>query len=114
MLAIVAAFKEEIKDYLKVGQFKITDRNEYLRAYLSKSLPDVVVIVGGFGKDRSQEAVEFAIERYRANAIISPGFAGGARAGLTSGDLFVCELCNVIRMRKSESEADAAFDWVAR
>lgn len=121
MLAIIAAFKEEIREYLKIGQFKATDSEGHLSAYLSKSLLDVVVILGGFGKNASQEATELAIEKYRAKAIVSPGFAGGAKPGLASGELFVCDKLMTLEgpaaFWKPESASerfvgDSAISWV--
>ena len=90
MLAIVAAFKEELKDYLRRGKFKVAERTEHLRFYRSASKPQVVAVVGGYGRERAQQATREVIERYRPEVIVSAGFAGGVKPGIGTGDLFLC------------------------
>ena len=91
MLAVAAAFKEEINDYLKAGGFRVAGRNDFLRFYLSSRVANVVVAVGGVGKQRAQEATEQLIESYRPECVLSVGFAGGVQSGLSPGDLFICD-----------------------
>lgn len=91
MLAIVAAYKDEVSTYLKRGGFKFTGRDEGFGVYRSTSGPDVVVSEGGVGKERCQENVQFMSERYRPDLLISAGFAGGAVRTAKPGDVFICE-----------------------
>ena len=91
MLAVVAAFKEEINDYLKAGGFRVAERSEFIRFYRSSEVTNVVVAVGGVGKQRAQAAAKQLIESYSPECVISVGFAGGVQSGLKPGDLFVCD-----------------------
>ena len=91
MLAVVAAFKEEINDYLKSGGFQVADKSESLRIYRSSRASNVVVAVGGVGKERAQAAAKQLIESYRPECVLSVGFAGGVQSGLNPGDLFICD-----------------------
>ena len=92
MRAIVAAFREEIRDYLKRGKFRVADRDDSLRFYYqSRLVPEVVVVEGGPGKQRAVDATEQLIERYNPDLIISAGFAGSVQEGIKTGDLFICD-----------------------
>ena len=102
MLAVVAAFKEEINDYLKSGGFRVAERGEFLRFYRSSRATNVVVAVGGVGKQRAQAAAKQLIESYSPECVLSVGFAGGVQSGLKPGDLFICD-------RLMSIEGPAAF-----
>ena len=91
MIAIFAAFKEEIRDYLKAGRFRVVEREGSFLFYLSELRPRIVVVEGGFGNERAAEAVRTAIERYNPETIVSAGFAGAVRNDLVAGDLILCE-----------------------
>lgn len=91
MLAVVAAFKEEVKDYLERRAFRLESQEKPLRFYESPEEPGVVVVVGAFGRTRAEQATKRVIERYKPDYIVSAGFAGGSRGGLRPGDLFVCD-----------------------
>jgi adenosylhomocysteine nucleosidase len=89
LLAVVVAFREEVKDYLKKGEFRAVDRGDTARFYVSTVKPEVVVVEGAIGRRRAQDATRELIERYEPEFILSAGFAGGVKAGLTPGDLFI-------------------------
>ena len=91
MLAIVAAFRQEIGGYLKEGDFRAVAQDGLLRFYESPSVSDVVVVEGGVGRSGAGEAATQVIERYQPDAVVSAGFAGGVRGGLKAGDLYVCD-----------------------
>ena len=91
MLAIVAAFKEEVNDYLRRGGFRVAAREGSFRFYQSLARPGVVVAEGGIGRQRAEEATRLSIERYGPEVIVSAGFAGGGRPGLNVGDVFLCD-----------------------
>ena len=91
MLAIVAAVKEEIKDYVRRGKFQVEARDGPRRFYLSPSHPEVVVVEGGVGRSKAQEATRQLIDRYEPDFIVSAGFAGGVQPGFSPGDLVVCD-----------------------
>lgn len=90
MLAIIAALKEEVKSYLREGDFRVVARDRFLRFYQSPSESEVVVVEGGLGRERAEKAATQVIDRYRPDVIVSAGFAGGVRAGLIPGDLYLC------------------------
>lgn len=98
MLAITAAFEREVKDYLKAGSFTRVRKERgqaagpgAIRFYLSSAVRDVVVVVGGFGREASGEAVRLVVEKYTPDLLVSAGFAGGAQPGLNPGEVFVCK-----------------------
>lgn len=91
MLAIIAAFKEEVEGYLKSAGFRVTDQDNAIRFYQSSSVPDVVVAEGGVGRQQAEVATEMIIKRYSPSLIICAGFAGGVKEGAGVGDLFICD-----------------------
>ncbi len=91
MLAIVAAFKDELSEYLKGGRFRVAYKDGNIRAYESEEFPDVAVLEGGIGKDMAQAATQLAVERYSPKLIVSAGFAAGAKREMETGDVFVCD-----------------------
>jgi len=92
LLAIVAAFREEVRDYLKRGKFRAVAQDDSLRFYYQSQLkPEVVVVEGGPGRQRAVDATKQLIERYKPDFLISAGFAGGVQAGINTGDLFICD-----------------------
>ncbi|MDP6421352.1 MAG: hypothetical protein QF477_16215 [SAR202 cluster bacterium] len=91
MLAIVAAFKDEVSEYLKDGRFRVAHKDGNLTAYESETIPDVAVLEGGVGKDMAQVATQLAVDRYAPKLVVSAGFAAGAKTGMETGDLFVCD-----------------------
>ena len=91
MLAIVAAFKDEISDYLRRGRYRLTVAEGRLRIYQSELVPEVVVSEGGVGKDLSQKGTLRIVERFRPDMVISAGFAGGAMTGANTGEAFFCD-----------------------
>ena len=91
MLAIIAAFHQEVSDYLENGRFSVADQHDHLRLYRSDVKPHVVVIEGGIGREKAEEATTLAIEKYRPDYIVCAGFAGGVREDAKVGDLFLCD-----------------------
>ena len=91
MLAIVAAFKDEISEYLRRGRYRVTVTEGRLRIYQSELIPGVVVSEGGIGKELSQKGTWLVVERFRPDLVISAGFAGGAMAGANAGEAFFCD-----------------------
>ena len=91
MLAIVAAFKDELSGYLKRGRFQVTEQDNGFRIYQSMQVPEVVISEGGIGKERSQESARLTAERFKPDMMISAGFAGGASEDATPGDVFLCD-----------------------
>ncbi|MDP6070883.1 MAG: hypothetical protein QGG34_04860 [SAR202 cluster bacterium] len=91
MIAIVAAFKDEVSEYLNDGRFRVTHKEGRLKAYESDNFPKVVVLEGGIGKDLAQSAAHMAVERYGPELMVSAGFAAGAKTGVGTGDTFVCD-----------------------
>ena len=91
MLAVVAAFKEEVGSYLAEGEFRVELQENSLRFHRSRARPGIVVVEGGVGKRGALEAARKVIEQCRPDVVISAGFAGGVRAGMSPGDLFICD-----------------------
>lgn len=91
MLAIIAAFKIEIKGFLKTADFRVTSESGPLRFLTSEPGNNVVAVYGALGKERATRATETVISRYDANVVVSTGFAGGVRPGLRTGQVVICE-----------------------
>ena len=91
MLAIVAAFKDEISEYLSRGRYQVTATEGRLRIYQSELIPEVVVSEGGVGRELAQRGTRQLVERFRPDVVISAGFAGGARTGANTGEAFFCD-----------------------
>ena len=91
LLAIVAAFKDEISEYLGRGGYRVTVTEGRLRIYESELIPRVVVLEGGVGKELSQRGTRAIVERFRPDMVISAGFAGGAMTGANTGEAFFCD-----------------------
>ena len=90
-LAVVTAFKEEVKDYLKTGRFRVAAREGQIQLYRSSSQAGVVVAVGAVGRKRAEEATIHLIERFQPGLIVSAGFAAGVQPGLNAGDIVLCD-----------------------
>ena len=91
MLGVVVAFRDEVNDYLKSGDFRVVTEDEHLRFFRSNTDNDVVVVVGAIGKEWAQEATSQLVKVYRPDLVVSAGFAGGAKEGQKTGDLFLCD-----------------------
>ncbi len=96
MLAVVAAFRQEIGEFLNSGSFRESERPDgdwgRLRFYTSRAIPGVAVVEGGFGRDGATESVRGAIARCPSgapDAIICAGFSAGAVEGQKTGDVVV-------------------------
>ena len=90
LLGIVVAFKEEVNDYLKRLKFRVTAQESGLKLYQSPREPDVVIVQGGVGRHRAQQATRLLAENFEPEFIIGAGFSGGVQQGLSPGDLFLC------------------------
>ena len=91
MLGIVTAFREETRDYLKQGGFRLVERNGRFKFYRSEAESGVALVQGGVGRWQAVEATRQLVEGYAPTLIVSAGFAGGVQKGLSAGDVFVCE-----------------------
>ncbi len=91
MIGVVAAFRDEIRGYLKRGRFRFEGREEGFRVHKSEANPRIVVIDGGIGKLRAQQATRALVESFDPELIVSAGFAGGLKADQHTGDLFICD-----------------------
>ena len=91
VLAVVAAFKDEIRGFLRNGKFRVVQKANDLMTYESEGWPEVVVIEGAVGKDKAEFATRNVIKKYKPDFVISAGFAGGVREGLSAGDVFICD-----------------------
>ncbi len=91
LLAIVAAFKDEISEFLNTGRYRVTVTEGRLRIYQSELIPEVIVSEGGVGKELSQMGTLQLVERFQPDMVISAGFAGGTMAGSDAGEAFFCD-----------------------
>ena len=110
MLAIVAAFKDEVKDYIAARKFRVKVRDGSVRFYESKSTPEVVVVDGAVGRVRAVDAARSVIRRYSPDLILSAGFAGGVQQGLKAGDVFLCDRLMAIEGPAMFWELDDALE----
>lgn len=85
------ALKEEIHRWLEHQTFRCQGGSSLPRFYESSTETEVVVVEGGIGRQKAEATTIQTIESYHPSTIISAGFAGGAREGLRSGDLLLCQ-----------------------
>lgn len=90
MIAIVAALRDELRDFLAQGLFGPAEVVSGVRFYLSESAPLVVVVEGGVGR-RSAQSAAGTVGRFRPTLIASVGFAGGASLDLQTSDIVLCD-----------------------
>ena len=91
MLAVVAAFREEIVGYLKSAGFRKVAQSGEVRLYTSDSVPHVVVSDGGFGRARVGDCVAEVVTRFDPHLVVSAGFAAGTRVGQPTGSAVICD-----------------------
>ncbi len=91
MLGIVAAFKEEVSEYLARGRFRLVERNGPYRFYRARRGPAAALALGAVGKRGATEATRHLVENYGPRLVVSAGFAGAVRPDLDTGDVFVCD-----------------------
>ena len=106
----MAAFREEVSPYLRGGRFRVASRDGALRFYESDLQPGVVVVEGGAGRERAEEATNQVIKRYAPDFIVSAGFAGAVEPGLRPGDLFVCDRLMSIEGPAAVWRADSVME----
>ena len=90
-LAIIAAFRSEIGDYLRRGGFREVARSGGLRFHRSESVPRVVAVAGCLERAAAREGVRAAASQFGAEMILSAGFAAGAKSGQPSGSALICD-----------------------
>ncbi len=90
MIGVLAALKREVSHYLEMGGFSARDESFGVRCYRSKER-DIVVALSGVGRVRAEEASRALLQRFDLDALISVGFAGGAKPGQSTGDVYVCD-----------------------
>ena len=90
MIGVLAAVRREVSHYLEVGGFSADDESFGVRCYRSKER-DVVVALSGVGRVRAEEAARAFLRRFRLDALVSAGFAGGVAPGQKTGDVYVCD-----------------------
>ncbi len=96
MLAIIAAFEDEIKDYLSSGGLRLIEQKGVLCYYRSSGETEIIVAVGAFGRERAEEATRHVIDEYECAMVVSAGFGGGAKPGLLPGDIYVCDAVKAV------------------
>lgn len=91
MLAILAAMRDEVSDYLGAGGFAVVARRDSLCLFRSPSVPEVMVVEAGIGRERALRAVRYLAQEWRPDVVLSVGFAGAVRPGLKAGDVVLCD-----------------------
>ena len=110
MLAIIAAFREEVRAYLDAHRFKAASDEGSLRFYESEAAPGVVVVDGAVGRARAAKAADVVIHRYRPDLVLSAGFAGGVLEGQDTGDVFLCDRLMAVEGPAIFWEPDAVLE----
>ena len=116
MLAVIAAFEDEIKDFLSSAGLRLVERKGVLRYYRAEGETEIIVAVGAFGRERAEEATRHVIEEYKCAMVVSAGFGGGARPGLSPGDIYVCNAVKAVEgppvLWRNEDAEEIAVDDV--
>jgi adenosylhomocysteine nucleosidase len=95
VIAIVIALRSEAEGFLRASRFeRVSGTTDNGVSFESRTLAGVAVIEAGVGRARAEAATRLALERYRPDLVVSAGFAGAARPGLSAGHLVLCDsLC---------------------
>ena len=91
MLGIVAAFKEEVSEYIARGRFRLVERSGPYQFYRARRGPAAALVLGAVGKRGAREATGHLLDNYGPRLVVSAGFAGAVRPDLNTGDVFVCD-----------------------
>ena len=91
MIAILAAMREEVADYLSHGGFRASDRTSVAEFYRSSSPREVLVVLSGVGRARVEDALRRTLENFTVDLVIATGFAGGVRPALQTGELVLSD-----------------------
>jgi adenosylhomocysteine nucleosidase len=113
MLAIFGAFGQEVVDFRRQMVIEEVVVRPVCKLYLGKfKKRETLLVQTGMGKERAENATQFALERYPVTAIISLGFAGGLAPELRIGDVVVCStlLCAPGTEQKEEKLEPLAPD----
>ena len=90
MIAIVFALKDEVRELFKWHPFEPLQGGGLPHFYESGEQEDLILVEGGVGKDRAEEATRRVIEEYNPRALVSVGFAGGVSPDMYPGELLLC------------------------
>lgn len=77
------------KSYFKANGFSISDIHGEYKSFVSESVEDMVVVVGGSGY-KSGEAADWLINNYSPDFLISVGYAMSLNPGISLGDAVFC------------------------
>ncbi len=88
---MISAFGHETRAYRKAGRFRRVAREGKLRFYESRRMPNVALAEGGFAEALAAECARRAMEMFSPSLIVCAGFSAGARAGLPTGSIVVCD-----------------------
>lgn len=91
MIAIIAATKDEVSEFLKRRRFREETNGKHGTYYSSNAKPHTIVAVGGIGAECAKACVDEVIDRYGPTTIIATGFAGGIQSVLKTGDIVLCD-----------------------
>ena len=109
MLLIIGALRRELQGLeplLQVQQRAQTGRC-VVRQGLVGTLP-VALVQSGIGKERAQEAAGMVMERYRPQAVLSMGYAGGVSPEVKAGDLILPERLFVLDHRTAAADGPSS------
>jgi adenosylhomocysteine nucleosidase len=90
VIGVVSAIGREVSDFLDQGGFVVSDEQEGVRFFESATMPNVVLVEGGMGREKAERATRLLVEQREPDLIVSAGFAGGVKPGAQAGDLFIC------------------------
>ena len=89
MKALLVTDKSITKAYMKSSGFSVADMHGNYRSFLSDSMKDVVIVVGGSGHKLSESA-DWLINNYSPDFLISIGHAMSLNKEISLGDAVFC------------------------
>ena len=105
MIAIFGAFGQEITDFRRQMVVEEVVNTRAGKVYRGKFKDkETLLVQTGMGKERAEDATQFALEHYPVTAIISLGFAGGLAPELRIGDVVVCSTLQCAPGKEQEEE----------
>jgi len=91
MIAIIGAVREEVQPLARRLELSCIEQRGSLYVYRhAASRGDVLLVQSGMGREHAEEACEHVIGAYPVDELLSIGFSGALRDGLSAGDVLLC------------------------
>jgi len=92
LIAVVYSLRNEVSDLMREMEYRpLNGWGKMPRVYESSKLKNAILVEGGIGRDRAEAATRTVIAELKPKAVLSTGFAGGARQTVGLGEVVLCK-----------------------